>query len=607
VNIEEEEHRSSKEDQPAERSLLQESIRVSTRTMDQFLNLAVELVIVRNQMLSLKNPLTNFELSQLREKKILGRIARSLPREHPGGPSGENDLEPLLNELMNERDRSEEAAETFSDPFRESLDVMDPLVTDIQQLVMETRMMPVSILFQRFPRSVRNFARELNKKVDLVVEGEDTRIDKRAIEELSDPLTHMLRNAIDHGIESAEERVKAGKSDTGTIRLRAFHDRDKVILEVADDGRGIHRDSVKMKAVQRGLLTHERAADLRDHEVYDLLFLPGFSTADLITELSGRGVGMDVVKRNVDGLNGSMEIKSEPGTGTTVRISLPRTLATTRAFLVRCGDHILAVPVFSVIQSLRVPPDAVQTVKGREAVYYGGEIIPAARLDATIFLQGTSPGKEEDKICLLLMKHGEKKIAFLVDEVLRVEEIVMKSLGSHLRRAPNISGSSILGTGEVALILDVARLFTTAQMKAGAINPKKHRPESREQERRRVLLVEDQMTTRLLEKSILEAAGFDVGTAEDGLTALNLLSEASFDLVVTDVQMPRMDGLSLTKKLKEDERFADLPVIIVTSLEREEDKRRGLEVGADAYLLKQSFNQGSLIQTIHRLLGPKPS
>jgi two-component system chemotaxis sensor kinase CheA len=298
----------SRDDLPSARNTTHESIRVSTRKMDQFLNLAVELVIARNQMLSLLEPLANYEISQRREKKTLARIARCLEEDSQGPVNGENELRTLLNELMNERARGEEMAEEFNEPFRESLDIVGPLVKDMQQLVMETRMLPVSILFQPFPRSVRDFAKTLNKKVELTLEGEDTRIDKRAIEELGDPLTHLLRNAIDHGIEPVEERKRAGKKETGTIRLQAFHDKDKVVLEVSDDGRGIDREAVKKKALDRGFLTREQAAGMREHEVYDLLFLPGFSTAEMITELSGRGVGMDVVKRNVEGLNGALEI-----------------------------------------------------------------------------------------------------------------------------------------------------------------------------------------------------------------------------------------------------------------------------------------------------------
>ncbi len=535
-----------------------DSVRVPTEKVDKLLNIAVELVITRNRM-----------QSSLEKLKTEGR----------------------------------ETIEQFSEAFHESLQFLSRLVNETQALVMDIRMLPISLLFHPFSRSVRDLARQRNKAVDLIIEGEETRIDKRAIEKLSDPLLHLLRNAIDHGMETREARETAHKHKTGKIILRAFQDIDKVIIEVIDDGPGIDKDRVQKKALEKGFLTHEEAKHMLDAEVFDLLFLPGFSTAEMVTELSGRGIGMDVVKTNVEKLNGSVEIASVPGQGTRVRIALPLTLATTRAFLVRCSTHILAVPVFSAIQILRVMPETIQTIKGREALYWQGEIIPGTRLDATLSFPEPPAKKYDEKLSFLLLKHGGKKIAFQVDEVMGVEEIVMRNLGSHLGRLPIFSGSSILGTGDIALIIDVARLFTAAQIKAGNIFLERGVQKAPSDTRQRILLVEDQMTTRLLEKSILEAAGFFVETAEDGAMALEKLEKMSFDLVITDVQMPRMDGFTLTATLKRDKRFSRIPIIIVTSLEREEERAEGLRAGADAFLLKKSFNQESLIQTIQTLIG----
>ena len=543
----------------------------------------------------------------------LNQIEESRKKEKAGLALFAQELEKLrlnstftvapLQQLLDEAPDGEAAFSDFSEGFHESLDALSRLVDETQQLVMDIRMLPVSLLFHPFSRSVRDLARDHHKPVELVIEGEETRIDKRAIEELSDPLLHLLRNAIDHGMESPEDRKTAQKPETGKIILRAFQDIDKVIIEVIDDGPGIDRAQIQKKAVEKGFLSEEESKHLLDAEVFDLLFLPGFSTAEMVTELSGRGIGMDVVKNNVEKLNGSVEISSTPGQGTRIKIALPLTLATTRAFLVRCSNHILAIPVFSAVQALRLDPETIQTVKGREAVYWQGEIIPCARLDATLSFSHIQPQKPEAKLSLLLLQHGGKKIAFQADEILGVEEIVMRNLGTHLRRLPAFSGSSVLGTGEIALIIDVSRLFTAAQIKAGNIFLDRDTVQSTSDSRKRILLVEDQMTTRLLEKSILEAAGFFVEVAEDGTAALKKLESAPFDLVITDVQMPRMDGFTLTARLKKDDRFSNIPVIVVTSLEGEEDRRQGLEAGADAFLLKKSFNQESLIQTIGTLIG----
>jgi len=576
-----------------------DSVRVPTEKVDRFRNIAVELVITRNRMHSFLEKLDDLTEAHRREESGLIMLG-----QNPGGqsvrpPAAASPFE----QLIQQKQRGLEILERFSEGFHESLEVLSRLVDETQQLVMDIRMLPVSLLFQPFSRSVRDLARERNKPVDLLIEGEETRIDKRAIEELSDPLLHLLRNAIDHGMEPVEGRHAADKDETGKIILRAFQDIDKVIIEVIDDGPGIDKDRIKKKAVEKGLLTAEESKRLLDAEVFDLLFVPGFSTAEMVTELSGRGIGMDVVKTNVEKLNGSVEIASIKGQGTCVRIALPLTLATTRAFLVRCSTHILAVPLFSAIQVLRVVPETIQTIQGREAIYRQGEIVPCARLDATLAFPESTSRHPDGKISLLLLKHGGKKIAFQVDDVLGVEEIVMRNLGSHLGRLPAFSGSSIMGTGEISLIIDVARLFTAAQIKAGNIFLERERGEARPDTRKRILLVEDQMTTRLLEKSILEAAGFWVETAEDGAMALDKLERAPFDLVITDVQMPRMDGFTLTARLKDDDRFSHIPIIIVTSLEREEERKQGLEAGADAFLLKKSFNQESLIQTIRALIG----
>ncbi len=575
------------------------TVRVPTEKVDRFLNIAVELVILRNRMQILLEQLGMAGASRKKEQKLLRVIKEDLSDTSVS----QTPFHSALQELVLQKQHGHQIIEQFSENFQESLEVLNQLVTETQQLVMDIRMLPVSMLFDAFSRPVRDLARQKNKKVELIIQGEDTRIDKRAIEELSDPLMHLLRNAIDHGIESPEERKEGSKEETGTIILRAFQDIDKVIIEIMDDGRGIDKEQIKMKAMEKGFLSQDEAKRLLDDEVFDLLFLQGFSTAAMVTELSGRGIGMEVVKDNVEKLNGSVEITSVPGEKTKITISLPQTLATTRAFLVRCSGYTLAIPVFSALQVLRVSPDSILTAKGREAVYVNGEIVPCARLDLT--LSFTKPEKENThgKLSLILLRHSGKKIAFQVDEVVGVEEIVVRNLGTHLRRLPAFSGSSILGTGEITLIIDVPRLFTTAQIRAGNIFLERSASSERKEVRQRILLVEDQMTTRLLEKSILEASGFEVETAVDGLEAINRLEINQYDLVITDVQMPRMDGFTLTATLKNDDRFSHLPVIIVTSLESEAEKTQGLQAGADAFLLKKSFNQELLIQTIKTLIG----
>ena len=584
---------------PSTNRISYDSVRVSTKKVDRFLNIAVEMVITRNRIQSFREQLDELEEVQTKQRSRLSLLVKDIENSSTGMPYPAAPLK----ELLQSQQQGEKRLEQFSEGFHETVERLSHLVDETQQLVMDIRMLPVSLLFNPFSRYVRDLSHEKKKSIDLVIKGEKTLIDKRAIEELSDPLLHLIRNAIDHGMDSVLDRKAAHKDERGKITLRAFQGIDKTIIEVIDDGPGIDKDRIKQKALEKKILTEEESKHMLDDEVFDLLFLPGFSTAEMVTELSGRGVGMDVVKTNVEKLNGSVEISTTVGKGTIVRIALPLTLATAKAFLVRCSEHILAIPIFSAIQVLRLSRENIQTIKGREAVYWQGEIIPGARLDATLSLPEVPTEESHGKTPLLLLRHGGKKIAFQVDEVIGVEQIVMRNLGTHLGRLPVFSGSSILGTGEIALIIDVARLFTMAQIKAGNLFLERNMPETPSDTRQRILLVEDQITTRLLEKSILEAAGFWVETAENGTDALGKLEGAPFHLVITDVQMPKMDGFTLTSTLKKDSRFSHIPVIIVTSLEREEERKQGLLAGADAFLLKKSFNQESLIHTIRTLIG----
>lgn len=581
----------------------QETIRIPVDRLDRFLNIAVELVIARNQMQSLVDLLDRLELSQKRKNHLLSQISSGVEclRSLPEMENGSFDL--VCNDAINEAARGENTFSEFNDRFRETLGDLGRLVQETQELVMAVRMLPISVLFGRLPRALRDLAKKCSKEIHLTIQGEQTQIDKRAIDELRDPLVHLLRNAVDHGIEASAERQAAGKPLVGQIALRAIQSDDKVIIEIEDDGRGIDKQAIKKRAIEKRFATEEEIERTPDDQLFDFILRPGFSLSPMVTELSGRGVGMDVVKNNVERLNGSIEVKSVVGQGTCVRLVMPITISTARVFLVRCSGRLLAVHLFAVRQLLRAPKEVIQTVKGCDAIYWQGEVIPAARLDTTLSLAVSEEPAMQEKIVLLIMQHVEKKIAFQVDDVLGVEEVVIRTLGTHLRRTPNFSGSSVLGTGEVALIVDVARLFATAQISAGRIHAAEEQRPTEHERALRILLAEDQMTTRLLEKSILEAAGFEVEAVEDGLAALQKVTEMRFDLIITDVQMPRMDGLTLTEKIKSDDRFADIPVMIMTSVEDEEDRRRGLEAGADAYLLKRSFDQKTLIDTIHRLVG----
>jgi len=473
------------------------------------------------------------------------------------------------------------------------------VVRELQEEGMQLRMLPVGTVFNAFPRAVRDMARDFNKDIKLEIVGADTELDKKVLEEISDPLVHVVRNSVDHGIESPKERRAAGKPAEGTIRLAASQEGDHIVVTVTDDGRGIDPDRVRRAAVNRGMLSQAEADSLSDREALFLVFTTGFTTSQIITEMSGRGVGLDVVKQYiVEKLKGAVNVESEVGKGTKVILTLPLTLAIIRALLVECSGQTFALPTTSVEETLAVPIDRVMKVQGRQAIRLRRRTVPIVRLDQVLHL---SPGEVESSgnLKIVILGLSGQRMGLVVDEFAGEQQIVIKSLGSHLKRVRNVAGATILGAGNVVIILLVPDLIESGRTMAGSGGELAARPVTRGPGR--ILLVEDSFTTRELERSIFEASGYEVDVAVDGAEALAKLESSRFDLVVTDVQMPRIDGFELTAKIRGDERFSRLPVVIVTSLEREEEKRKGIEVGADAYVTKSVFNQDTLLEIVERL------
>jgi len=412
---------------------------------------------------------------------------------------------------------------------------------------------------------------------------------------------HILRNAIDHGIEPPDERVAKGKPRTGSITLTASQQSSQVIIEISDDGRGIDAEKIKREAVKRGFIAEAKVKDLVDEQVYSLLFIPGFSTSETVTEVSGRGVGLDVVRENISKLKGIVEVDSKPGQGARFILKLPLTLGITESLFVACGNETFALPIENVIETVRVNQGEIQTVEGKEVITLRGQILPLVRLNDVFNL--SQRGIVEKKFFLVVIVQSvEKRIGLMVDQLLGRQEIVRKNLGKPLKHVHGISGATIIGDGRVILILDIPQIIENVegvmvrkvQMPSKPVPAKKHKT---------ILLVEDTLSTAMLEKNILESSGFSVVIARDGNEALEKISQERFDLVMTDVLMPRMDGFDLTLQLKKDHLYKDVPIIIVTTRESDADKRRGLEAGAEAYILKSEFTSEGLLETIERLIG----
>ncbi|MBI3948779.1 MAG: hybrid sensor histidine kinase/response regulator [Armatimonadetes bacterium] len=470
------------------------------------------------------------------------------------------------------------------------------LVRELRDAAMDLRLLPVSTLFDRFPRHIRDLGRAAGKDVHFVVQGDETRLDKRVLDELYDPLLHLLRNAVDHATESVAERRQAGKPDAGTITLSAASRGRTVVIEVRDDGRGVDVRKVRRVACDRAFLTPTEAEALSQEQALQLLFRPGFSTAEVVTAVSGRGVGLDVVHANVSKLKGMVRIETAEGKGTTFALEIPLTLATTRVLLLECGGRTFAVPAALVRGALDVGPDDVQSVRGQPAVTWEGRTVPLFPLESALW--GEAPVAARRRATVLLQNAG-RVVGLMGDRLLDEEEVVLKPLGGLLRSARLASAGAIYADGRVALLLDVQAVVVIAERQKIRYQASGRPSPAR---RHTILLADDTITTRELERAILEAAGHEVVAVPDGEEAWGILARRRFDLVVADVEMPRMDGITLTRLITSDARTARTPVIIITSLSSDADRRRGLEAGAAAYIVKSAFNQENLLDLVERLI-----
>jgi len=422
----------------------------------------------------------------------------------------------------------------------------------------------------------------------------------------------MLRNAIDHCIEAPEERERRGKPRTACIRIQAYQTATNIVIEVSDDGRGLDLEAIKRTALRRRIAREDELAAMAPAQVQALIFASGFSTSPLVTDVSGRGVGLDAVRANVERLKGSIQVESSPGAGCLFRVQLPITLATVRVLIVSVNGRICALPV-EYVQSMRmVSPQEIFSMEGRETIVLDAHPVSVARLAdllewrteaSSLRTQGPEPSLVFQAPSLrpcIILSMGAEQLGLFVDALLDVQEVVLKPHSTILKRVRNVSGATILETGEVCIVLHPHDLLRTVQRRAAPVTLERAMAEP---ERTRViLLVEDSITTRTQEKRILEGGGYEVITAVDGVDAFDKLSARPFDAVVADIQMPNMDGLTLTAKIRQDKRYQELPIILVTALATEEDKRKGIEVGANAYITKPTFDQQVLLDTLKRLV-----
>jgi two-component system chemotaxis sensor kinase CheA len=478
------------------------------------------------------------------------------------------------------------------------------LVDDLLEESKKLLLLPFATLAAPFPKLVRDLCRDQGKEADLVIRGEEVEMDKRILEEMKAPLIHLLRNAVDHGTETPEERLRSGKPPRATIALAASQvNGSKVELSVSDDGAGIDADRVTASAVEHGVLSADEARQLGDADARRLIFEADVTTSPMITRLSGRGLGLAIVREKTEKLGGTVRVESRPHQGTHFSIVLPSTLATFRGILVEAAERLFVVPTIHVERVARVNADDIRTVEGRDAISLSGRALALVRLADVLELpRAKANGEAHAAMLVLVLGTGEQRIAFAVDAVRDEQEVLVKPLRAPLSRVRNIAGATVLGSGQVAPILNVSDLLKSARkagsaaVRAAAGAPPAHA------EAHSVLVAEDSITSRMLLKSILESAGYKVKTAVDGMEAFTLLRAEPFDLVVSDVEMPRLNGFDLTAKIRADKKLAELPIVLVTALETREDRERGIDVGANAYIVKSNFDQSHLLDVVRRLV-----
>ncbi|MBA4142976.1 MAG: hybrid sensor histidine kinase/response regulator [Nitrosospira sp.] len=481
------------------------------------------------------------------------------------------------------------------------------MTDSLRQDVKEMQLLPLSSLLDIFPRFCRDLAREQGKDLELMIRGSEIEIDRHILEEMKDPLIHLVRNCIDHGIEQSAVRLRKGKPSYGTLTLACSQTENTAEVLVADDGTGIDAAQVKAAAFKLGIVSAQEVEQIGEPEAVALAFQSGVTTSPIITDISGRGLGLAIVREKVESLGGRITVKSSPDMGTSFHILLPLTQANFRGVLVHAGKQLFVIPSTNVERVVRIVNKEIRTVENRPTILVDEQPVSLAWLTDVLELPRHVPLNEAaNGTPAVVLGSGPARIAFFVDEILGEQEVLVKALARPLNRVRNVAGASVLGTGQVVPVLNVPDLLKSAVKRPAIALAFTHQLSAQETEKKRkpsVLVVEDSITSRVLLKNILESAGYRVSTAVDGVDGYTTLKTSAFDLVVSDVEMPRMDGFGLTAKIRADKQFSALPVVLVTALESREHRERGIDVGANAYIVKSSFDQSNLLEVIQRLIG----
>ncbi len=480
--------------------------------------------------------------------------------------------------------------EKFLEELNQVVSSISAVTTDLQLAVMKTRMQPVGKVFNKFPRMVRDLSRELGKSIELIIEGEETELDKSIVEEIGDPLIHIIRNSCDHGIEPLEERRRLNKPETGKVQLSAYNEGNHIVIKISDDGKGLDPVMLKEKAIEKGVISERDAESMSDREAFNLIFKPGFSTAKVVSNVSGRGVGMDVVKTNIEKLNGIIEIDSEVGVGTTQKLKIPLTLAIIQALLVGVQEEYYAIPLSSVLETVRISQDEIYTVDGKSVLRLRDEVLSLVRL-SDIFKVDAILESNSD-VYVVIIGLADQKIGVIVDYLIGQEEVVIKSLGYYLKNTRGIAGATVRGDGKITLIVDVGAMMDMAKSIKVNITNLMNESESTKSKNSPsdyvVLAIDDSSTDRAIIRKCLKPLGITLLEATNGLEGLEMLKNGDKipDAILVDIEMPKMDGYTFASEVRKYNKFKNLPLIAVTSRVTKTDRMRGVESGMTEYITK---------------------
>ena len=574
-----------------------DTIRVDVNKLDTLINLMGEVVSTHKKVETHARQIHGLFLEMDDFQSLRKQKKQDLNPDHAPSHSFEEGFCSSLHDRLKQLDLE----------LHEYLGQFQPLMAQMQERSLDLRMVPLSTVFDGLHMVVRDLCRDSEKTIYLEISGGDTEMDKKMTEHLKDPFLHMVRNCIDHGMEAEDVRLKAGKPAHGTIQIVAGIDGGRVHISVADDGGGIPVDKVAQKALSRGLVTESALKILNPSQVAQLIFNPGLSTADIITDISGRGVGMDVVRQNIENtLNGTITVDTNPGQGTTFHIRLPATIAIIHVFLVTLNSVCYAIPASHVTEIVSIPGSEIFKAQDKAVLRLRGELVPVVSMGDVL---GHDPVPDaiaieaETSLLILISGQGEERLGMIIDTLLSEEEQVVKPLPLHMRKIPLVTGSILSDTHGIILVLHMLNMVEQAKKTQKKEVPTFQEPHDPEILQPHILVVDDSVTTREIEKSILEAHGYEVTLATDGVDGLKKATEFAYDLIVSDVDMPNMDGFTMTSKIRSTDMHAHTPIIIVTARDSQTDMRRGISSGANAYIVKGDFDKNNLLETIENLVG----